>query len=105
MTIAVILTGGKQYLVKEGQTVTIEKIPGVAGGVIDFQDVLLVAKDGADPNVGRPIVPGAHVSGKILSQGLGPKISVIKFKRKIRYKRSHGHRQAQTVVMIDRIGV
>lgn len=103
MSLAVIKTGGKQYLVREGQKLTIEKIPGDAGSTVSFTEVLLVSKDGGAPLIGRPFVAGAEVAGKIVSQGLGPKISVIKFKRKIRYKRSHGHRQAETVVLIDAI--
>jgi len=103
MTLAVIKTGGKQYLVQEGQKLTIEKIPGDAGTAVMFKEVLLVARDGGEVTVGRPTVSGAVVSGKIISQGLGPKISVIKFKRKVRYKRNHGHRQPQTVVLIEKI--
>ena len=104
MTIAVIKTGGKQYVVCEAARLEIEKISGEVGSIMNFPEVLLMAKDGSEAQIGRPIVSGASVSAKIISQGLGKKISVIKFKRKIRYKRSHGHRQPQTVVQIEKIG-
>ena len=103
MTLAVIKTGGKQYVVKPGDKIEIEKIPGAEGSEVLFDQVLLLANDAGAVSVGRPVVSNAKVSGKILFQGLGQKIAVIKFKRKIRYKRHVGHRQPQTTVMIEQV--
>lgn len=103
MPIAVIQTGGKQYIVKPGIKLTIEKIQGEPGSEIRFDQVLLTAQDAGEVAIGKPTVSGASVSAKVLSQGLGQKISVIKFKRKVRYKRNMGHRQPQTAVQIQEI--
>jgi len=99
--IAVIKTGGKQYLVKQGQSIKIEKIIGEANKAVKF-DTLLVA-DGGKLNLGKPSL-GEKVEGKILEQGRGKKIHVIKFKNKTRYKRNVGHRQSFTKVEIVKIG-
>ncbi len=102
--IAVIQTGGKQYLVKEKDIITVEKLSGVPGDTVKFGQVLLVGEsDGANVTVGAPVVAGAEVTGKILEQGNAPKISVIKFKAKVRYKRNVGHRQPFTKIKIERI--
>ena len=99
--IAVIKTGGKQYLVKQGQSIKIEKIIGEANKAVKFY-TLLVA-DGGKLNLGKPSL-GEKVEGKILEQGRGKKIHVIKFKNKTRYKRNVGHRQSFTKVEIVKIG-
>ena len=102
--IAVIATGGKQYPVKEGDIIKIEKIPGEADGKVTFDTVLLTAEeDGSAVNVGTPEVIGAKVTGTILEQGRGKKIVVIKYKPKVRYRRKNGHRQPFTKVQINTI--
>lgn len=102
--IAVIQTGGKQYIVKENDTITVEKLPGAVGDAVSFAKVLLLADpDGASVSVGRPTVTGAEVLGHILEQGRAVKIPVIKFKAKVRYKRNVGHRQPFTKVRIEKI--
>jgi len=98
--IAVIKTGGKQYKVAEGQSLKIEKIPGEAGAVLKFP-ALMVADD-KEVKLGKPSL-GDLVEGKIVEQGRGKKISVIKFKNKTRYKRNVGHRQPYTKVAISKI--
>lgn len=101
---AVIKTGGKQYRVKEGDKVKIEKLDVEKGKKVDFDEVLLVADDkGEDLKVGTPIVEGAKVSAKVLEQGRAKKIDVIKYKRKVRYRRKYGHRQLFTEVLIEKI--
>lgn len=100
MKIAVIKTGGKQYKVSQDQVLKIEKIDAAAGAGLKFQ-TLLVA-DGEKVELGRPVL-GELVEGKILEQGRNKKISVIKFKNKIRYKRNVGHRQPFTKVKITKI--
>ncbi|MCX6779384.1 MAG: 50S ribosomal protein L21, partial [Candidatus Magasanikbacteria bacterium] len=95
---AVIQTGGKQYLVQEGQILKIEKIEGEKGAKVKFPEVLLLAnEDGTDVKMGKPHLD-VKVEGEILEQGRGDKVLVIKFKRKVRYTRRHGHRQAYTQV-------
>ena len=99
---AVIETGGKQYRVKEGDVVTIEKLPNKEGDAVTFTPVLLVV-DGDNVKVGQPGVSAAKVVAKVAGQGLGKKVLVQKFKRKIRYRRLIGHRQPFTKVRIEKI--
>lgn len=98
--IAVIRTGGKQYKVKEGEILKIEKIAGNAGDKIEFEVLLLADEEGKDVKVGKPIVAGAKVSGEILEQARARKVNVIKYKPKVRYRRKAGHRQMYTKVKI-----
>ncbi len=102
MKFAIIRTGGKQYPVSEGQTITVEKLPGKDGGSVTFKDVLLYA-DGKTVQIGTPKVSGVTVSGSIVSQQKSKKVRVVKYKNKIRYKRTHGHRQQQTKVKIEKV--
>jgi large subunit ribosomal protein L21 len=102
---AVIETGGKQYRVEPGQTVVVEKLPGNEGETIAFDRVLLVSSgDGADVQVGQPVVSGVKVSGEIVEHGLGEKLVVFKFRRRKNYVRKNGHRQQYTAVKITSIG-
>ena len=102
--IAVIKTGGKQYKVKEGGKLKIEKLPAEAGGKVTFSDVLLVADEaGQNVKIGTPLVNGARVEAAVLGQGRAKKITVIKYKPKVRYRRKTGHRQAFTEVKIEKI--
>lgn len=99
---AVLSSGGKQYRVEPGSTLTIEKLTEEAGASVTFDRVLLIA-DGDDVTVGTPTVSGATVSATILGEELGPKIVVFKFKQKAKYRRRTGHRQHLTRVRIDEI--
>ncbi len=99
---AVIKTGGKQYQVKEGDVVFIEKIEGENGAEVSFDDVLAVGDDGKF-TAGTPIVEGASVKGKILGQTKGKKIIVFKMKSKKGYRNKNGHRQPYTKVEITKI--
>lgn len=102
--IAVIKTGGKQYKVAEGDKIQVEKIEGKEGKKIDFKDILLVAESkGTGIKVGEPIVQGAKVTGIIEKQYKDKKITVIKYKAKVRYRRKLGHRQNKTLVKIESI--
>lgn len=102
--LAVIKTGGKQYKIKEGSILNIEKIAGKEGDEIKFGEVLLISdEDGKKVSVGTPLVEGAEVSAKILEQGRAKKVSVIKYKPKVRYKRNVGHRQPFTKIEITKI--
>jgi large subunit ribosomal protein L21 len=100
---AVIKTGGKQYLVREGQTLKIEKLEKEAGDKIEFDAMLVTDESGEDVKVGTPTVAGAKVSAEVLEQGRGKKISVIKYKPKVRYRRNVGHRQPFTAIKITKI--
>ena len=98
---AVIQTGGKQYRVSEGDTIKVEKLEGEPGAKISFDEVLLVGGD--TPKIGKPTVSGAKVSGEIVAQTRGDKLIVFKFKRRKKYRRKAGHRQALTQVKITGI--
>lgn len=101
--LAVIKTGGKQYLVKEGTKVKIEKIEGEIGAKVGFSEVLFVGND-KEVKVGVPLVKGGKVEGKILKQDKSKKVWGIKHKPKKRYKVKFGHRQPFTEVEITKIG-
>lgn len=99
---AIIQTGGKQYRVKVGDTITVEKLPEESGADITFDNVLLVADNG-DVQVGQPTVSGATVTASIDDHFRGEKIVVFKYKPKKRYRRRTGHRQSLTKVTITGI--
>jgi large subunit ribosomal protein L21 len=99
---AVIKSGGKQYKVSQGDTIKVEKLPATEGDKFDITDVLMVA-DGENVTVGTPLVEGAAVSAEVLSHGRGPKVKIIKFKRRKQYRRQAGHRQAFTELAITGI--
>lgn len=101
MATAVIRTGGRQYLVSEGETVRVEKLAGDPGSKIEFAEVLLIGGD--SPKLGKPLVSGAKVSGEIVAQGRGEKLVIFKFRRRKKYRRKNGHRQAFTAVRITSI--
>jgi large subunit ribosomal protein L21 len=99
---AVIATGGKQYRVKEGDVLRIEKMPGSVGESLAFDNILLLS-DGNELTIGEPTVPNASVNARIVEQGKGKKVLVFKYKRRKRYRRKQGHRQPFTAVQIDSI--
>ncbi|MBR6427229.1 MAG: 50S ribosomal protein L21 [Clostridia bacterium] len=98
---AVILTGGKQYRVSVGDEIFIEKLEGTADDVVTFDKVLAIGD--AESVFGTPYVEGATVSGKIVKQGKGKKIRIIKHKAKKGYRKRQGHRQPYTKVVIEAI--
>ena len=97
-----IKTGGKQYQVKEGDVLFIEKIEGENGAEIKFDEVLAIGDDGKF-TAGTPFVEGASVNAKILSQTKGKKIIVFKMKPKKGYRNKNGHRQPYTKVEVTKI--
>ena len=99
---AVVTTGGKQYRVEAGSELTIERLGADPVASITFQRVLLVG-DGDDVTVGTPTIDGATVSATVLAEALGPKLTVFKFKQKVKYRRMAGHRQHLLRVRIDEI--
>lgn len=100
---AVIKTGGKQYKVREGDSLNIEKLPLDEGSTVDF-DALMVGND-ESVTVGKPIVEGAKVSATVEGHGRGKKIRIIKFRRRKHHMKQMGHRQHFTQVKITGIAV
>ena len=103
--IAVIATGGKQYVVTPNQKLRVEKLPETSrkGTNVVFTEVLLVAPDTGDATVGSPTLAKAEVHASIVQDGRGEKIRIVKYKAKTRYKRVTGHRQPFTEVKIEKI--
>ncbi len=99
---AIIETGGKQYTVREGDLLRIEKLGYEPGEKITFDRVLLLSDD-EGVRIGEPTVEKATVEAKALSEGKAKKIKVFKMKAKKGYRRTQGHRQPYTKVQIDRI--
>ena len=95
---AIFVTGGKQYMVEEGQELYVEKLESEEGSEIVFDEVLYV-----DGKVGTPTVKGAKVVAKVLKQGKQKKILVFKYKPKKKYRRTQGHRQPYTKILIKSI--
>src|SRR4030042_1822028 len=102
--LAIIRTGGKQYLVSPGQKIKIEKINKKEGQEVVFGQVLLLEKN-KKLEVGTPLVEGAKVSGKVLRQGKNKKVIIFKYKATKRYKKKTGHRQSFTEVEITGIDI
>ncbi len=102
MAIAIIETGGKQYLVSKGDKIQVEKLAGEAGAALKFDKVLFFADDKGQ-QVGKPFISGAAVEAKVLQQGRGRKITVVKYKAKSKYRRKQGHRQHFTEVEIIKV--
>ena len=99
---AVFKTGGKQYRVSEGETLKIEKLEVEPGKKVTFNEVLMIA-DGENVQVGSPLVEKASVEAKVISQGKGKKINILKFKRRKQYMKQQGHRQLFTEIQIGKI--
>lgn len=97
---AIIQTGGKQYFAIEGKTLSIEKIEGVAGDEIVFDDVLVKRLDAQNFEVGQPFLKSG-VKATIVKQMRDRKIIVFKFKKRKKYRTKKGHRQAKTIVRIN----
>jgi large subunit ribosomal protein L21 len=102
MAYAVIRTGGKQYRVAPGDVIRIERLPGEVGAEVAFTEVLLTA-GGGPVRIGRPLLEGVTVQGRIVGQGRDRKILVFKKKRRKNYRRRRGHRQAVTTVRVTAI--
>ena len=101
---AVIVTGGKQYNVKEGDVIYIEKLNVAAEETVTFDQVLAVV-DGENSKFGTPVVAGAKVEAKVLKNGKGKKIVVFKYRPKKDSKSMRGHRQPYTKVQIEKISM
>src|ERR1051326_9378541 len=101
---AIVETGGKQYRVKTGDTIAVERLSGEPGETLDLGRVLLIAGNGdGETRVGTPGVAGAIVRAEVVEHGRGEKIVVFRYKSKVRYRRKTGHRQSLTRVRITDI--
>ena len=99
---AVIVSGGKQHRVAEGETLKLEKIETETGSTVEFDRVLLIA-NGEDIKIGAPVLDGAKVTAEVVSHGRHDKINIIKFRRRKHHMKRQGHRQWYTEVKITGI--
>ena len=100
---AVLVSGGKQYRVQEGDVLFVEKLNAEVDSTVELNDVLAVAKADGELVVGKPVVEGANVVAKVLEQGKAKKVIVFKYKRKKDYRRKQGHRQPYTKIVVEKI--
>ena len=101
---AVIVTGGKQYTVAEGDVLFVEKLNAEENATIKFEEVLAVL-DGENSKIGAPVVEGAAVEAKVVKNGKGKKITIFRYKAKKNEKKKIGHRQPYTKVEITKIAL
>lgn len=99
---AIFKTGGKQYRVVEGDSITVEKLEAAEGDTVTFEEVLTVVND-ADVKIGTPTVTGAKITAKVEKQDKAKKILIFKYKAKSNYRRRQGHRQPYTKIKIEKI--
>ncbi|MBI4425995.1 MAG: 50S ribosomal protein L21 [Candidatus Kerfeldbacteria bacterium] len=99
---AIVAISGKQYLVSQGQRLSVDALAVEAGKTVRFDAVLLVA-GGARIQVGQPQVAGVTVEAKVLRQYRGDKVTVLKYKPKVRYRKKFGHRQSLTELEVTNI--
>jgi large subunit ribosomal protein L21 len=99
---AIIKTGGKQYMVNEGDVLTVERLEAESGEKVSFDEVLAVGGNG-DVKLGNPVLTGANVEATVIENGRAKKVVVFKYKPKKDYRRKQGHRQPFTKVRIDKI--
>ncbi|MCF6289077.1 MAG: 50S ribosomal protein L21 [Proteobacteria bacterium] len=99
---AVIFTGGKQYRVKEGDVLRVEKLGLEEGSTIDFDEILMTS-DGEKIAVGTPHIKGAKVSAEVMSNGRAKKVKIIKFRRRKHSMTQMGHRQSYSEIKIKKI--
>lgn len=102
MNLAIIETGGKQYLVSPKTKIQVEKLPGAEGDKVSLDKVLFTT-EGSKVNIGKPFISGAVVEAKILKQARSKKVLVFKYKAKSKYRRKQGHRQHYTELEIVKI--
>ncbi|OUR71764.1 50S ribosomal protein L21 [Methylophaga sp. 41_12_T18] len=99
---AIVATGGKQYRVKEGETLRIEKLSAEAGETVELDKVLMVG-EGDDVKIGAPYLEGAKVTATVASNGRADKVKIIKFRRRKHHRKQMGHRQSYTEIEITGI--
>jgi large subunit ribosomal protein L21 len=97
---AVIKTGGKQYKVEAGATLRVEKLLGEVGSKVVIDKVLMI-NDGENTTIGAPLIAGATVNATVVSHGRADKVMIFKFRRRKHYRKTQGHRQSFTEILID----
>lgn len=98
---AIVKADGRQLTLTEGQEFDVGRLQGDVGDTVDF-DILMVL-DGKDVSVGKPLVDGARLTARIAQHGRAPKIRFMKYKNKVRYRRTFGHRQSVTRLIVESI--
>ncbi|MCH8221822.1 MAG: 50S ribosomal protein L21 [Chloroflexi bacterium] len=101
---AIVRTGGKQYRVRPGDTVSIEKLGGEVGDFVNFDEILMTSVDDK-VTVGSPLVENATVRAEITDQGRGKKVIAFRYKNKTRQRTKRGHRQSYTDVLVQDISI
>ncbi len=101
MSLSVIKTGGKQYVVLPGQKLKIEKLSSKTGDSVSFETLLSADVDGKDVKIGKPFLSG-KVEAKVTGEGKAKKVLVVKYKPKTRYKKRVGHRQPFSQIEISK---
>lgn len=104
MKYAVVESGGKQYIAREGETIEIDRVPKKVGQAVEFKEVLLVVDDGK-VRIGTPFVRGARVRGKVIDHIKASKVIVFKYIPRVGYRRKRGHRQHYSQIMINSIAL
>jgi large subunit ribosomal protein L21 len=103
---AVIETGGKQYRVQPGDFIQVEMLDGDVGSALKFDQILFLSKPGSESSqitLGKPYIKGATVQAEVVGQGRGDKILIVKMKRRKQYRRTQGHRQNYTQILITSV--
>jgi len=98
---AIVKADGRQLTLTEGQEFDVGSLKGAVGDTVDFE--VLMVLDGADVLVGEPLVDGAKLTARIAQHGRAPKIRFMKYKNKVRYRRTFGHRQSVTRLIVESI--
>ncbi len=98
---AIVRAGGHQFMLTEGQEFDVGSLDGEPGDTLDFDVLMLI--DGMDVEIGEPTVPGASLRARIAQHGKGPKLRFMKYKNKVRYRRTLGHRQPVTRLVVESI--
>ena len=100
---AVIVTGGQQYRVSEGDTITVKNLAAEAGSTITLDRVLMVGGEGTDTRIGTPVLDGASVTAQVVSHQKGEKRDIFKYERRKRYRKQRGFRPHETTLSITGI--
>lgn len=100
---AIIKNGGKQYKVKQGEVVKLEKIDLGIGETVEFDTVLMGQTEAGEVKIGAPVVAGAKVTGEVVEQGRNKKVKIMKFRRRKHSMKQQGHRQYFTAVKVSAI--
>lgn len=98
---AIVRADGRQMRLKEGQEFEVGRLDGELGDVVNYDILMLL--DGDDVSIGAPLVDGASLTARITQHGKAPKLRFMKYKNKVRYRRTFGHRQAVTRLVVESI--